>query len=96
VGVFFVLVAAIGLLRFPDIYTRLHAASKGVTFGFIFVVLGAAILLEKTGTDLAKVLLAILFQFIAAPVVGHMIARVAIRKGIRPIKNPAGELHEPK
>lgn len=89
-GAFFILTAAVGIVRFKDTYTRLHAASKGSTFGFCFMVLGAALLLG--GEDnFAKAILAIAFQFLTAPVGAHMIARVAIRKGLRPICNPQGD-----
>ncbi len=94
IGLFFVFVAAVGIVRFPDIYTRLHAATKGVTFGFAFLIMGAAMLLQKGPDDIAKAVLAIIFQLLVAPIAGHMIARVAVRKGIRPVKNPQGELYD--
>lgn len=90
VGLFFILTAAIGVLKFRDLYTRMHAISKGTTFGFAFVVLGCAGL---TGTplELGKALLAILFQFLTAPIASHMVGRVAIKRGIRPIGGPDGK-----
>ncbi len=89
-GLFFVLVAAIGVVKFRDVYTRLHAASKGATFGFCFIIFGAALLSGDPG-DMAKAILAIIFQFLTAPLTGHMIARVAMRRGIRPILHPGGD-----
>lgn len=91
VGLFFLLTAALGMVKLPDLYTRLHAASKGTTFGFSFVVIGSAILLGEP-SDIAKALLAVLFQFLTAPIGAHMIARVAVQKGIRHVVNPQGEL----
>lgn len=86
IGLFFVFTSAIGVLKFPDVYTRLHAISKGTTFGFGFMLLGAAFLIGDE-TDMAKTLLAILFQFFTAPISAHMIARVALRRGIKPVSN---------
>ncbi len=90
IGVFFTLTGCVGIYKFHDIYTRLHAASKGTTFGFAFIVIGAALILGQP-TDIAKALLAVIFQFITAPIAGHMIARVAIQKGLKPIESPTEE-----
>lgn len=90
IGLFFVITAAIGVVKFKDVYARLHAASKGGTFGFAFIVLGAA-LMHGDPTSLTKAFLAIIFQFSTAPIAGHMIARVALQKGIKPIANPEEE-----
>lgn len=89
-GLAFMLIAGIGVFRFPDVYTRLHAVSKGTTFGFMFVVMGAALLLGNS-TDIAKAMLAILFQFMTAPTAAHMIGRVAIKKGLKPVINAKGD-----
>jgi len=48
IGVFFTLLAGIGLLRFPDVYTRLHAGTKCTTFGSIFLIISVVILGLKT------------------------------------------------
>jgi multicomponent Na+:H+ antiporter subunit G len=84
IGLFFIFTSALGVARFPDIYTRLHAVSKGTTFGFCFIILGTAFALGDA-SDIAKSLLAIVFQFITAPITGHMIARVALRRGVKPV-----------
>lgn len=93
VGIFFVLTAAIGVVKLPDTYTRLHAVSKGTTFGFSFVLIGTALLLGNP-SDIIKALLAILFQFATSPITGHVIARVALKRGIRPVIDPKGTLME--
>lgn len=94
-GLFFILTAAVGVWRFKDVYLRLHAVTKGATFGFCFVVLGAALLMEEQ-RDVSKAIVAVIFQFMAAPITGHVIARVAVKKGMLPVKNPKGELMEEK
>lgn len=88
-GLFFVMTSALGVMRFPDIYTRLHAVSKGTTFGFCFIILGTALLLGDE-SDFAKSLLAVVFQFLTAPISAHMIARVALKRGIRPVSDAKG------
>lgn len=89
-GTFFIVTAAVGIVRFPDVYTRLHTASKASTFGFAFIVLAVA---WRVGTpaDMTKAVMAVLFQFATAPIGAHMIARVAVQKGLRPVSGRAGE-----
>lgn len=86
-GLFFLLTACIGIVKFPDVYTRLHAASKGTTFGFAGVILGVAILLGEP-MGITKALVAIVFQFVTTPVACHMIARVALKRGVIPVTEP--------
>lgn len=83
-GTFFVITAAWGILKFPDLYTRLHASSKATTFGFAFIVLAVAF---RVGTqeEILKAVAAVIFQFVTTPIAAHMIARVAVQRGIRPL-----------
>lgn len=75
-GVLFSLVSAIGLLRLPDLYLRLHATSKTTTLGLAGVLL--AVLLHFGSYEVAtKVLLVIAFTYFTAPTGAHMIARSA-------------------
>jgi len=92
IGVFFNLLAGVGLLRFPDVYTRLHAGTKCTTFGSIFIC-GSVILLglkmwyfgSSDGSVLAihtaGALIAIL---VTNPTGAHAIARAAHRSGVKP------------
>ena len=77
-GVFFLLMGAIGLLRFPDFYTRMHAAGKCDTLGSLLVFLGLAV---YQGFDVAsaKILLIGLFIFLTSPTATHAIALAAHR-----------------
>lgn len=84
-GLAFMVVGVIGVVRFEDVFLRLQAASKCLTFGFTFMVIGAVMLAGDAG-DYAKVALAILFQFLTAPVAAQMVARSALVRGIRPAK----------
>jgi multicomponent Na+:H+ antiporter subunit G len=75
-GCLFVLVAAIGLVRFPDVYTRMHAAAKAGSFGGSIVCLAAGIGFGY-GPVWVEVLLIILFFYLTTPVASHMIGRAA-------------------
>ncbi|MBI1291063.1 Na+/H+ antiporter subunit G [bacterium] len=90
-GLFFVLTGALGVVRFKDIYLRMHAASKAGTLGFALFIMGAALLSnynEPNPQVIVKAVLAIIFQFLTAPVAAHMVARVALQKGVKPLTSP--------
>ena len=80
-GVFFLLTGAIGLIRFPDFYTRMHAAGKCDTLGSLLVLTGLAC---YGGLVLAsvKLLIVALFIFVTSPTATHAIARAAKRDGV--------------
>jgi multicomponent Na+:H+ antiporter subunit G len=82
-GTFFILSGSIGILRFPDVYARLHAATKSSTLGVAGIMIGAFLFLY-TEHDIVsgKLLLGILFVLLTAPVSGHMISRAAYRSGV--------------
>lgn len=82
-GFFFIAVAALGVIRFPDFYTRLHAAGKGDTLGIALFVIGLAI---HNGFNLVsfKLLLIVLFIFLANPIGGHVLSRAAFKSGLKP------------
>lgn len=75
-GMFFYLAGTVGLLRFPDAYTRLHALTKADNLGLALVVLG---LLPQVGSVLAglKLLLVWLLVILSSAVVSQLIARTA-------------------
>src|SRR4030065_2055912 len=87
-GVFFTLVGSVGLLRFPDFYTRLHATGKCDTLGGGLVILGAAIyhFFQYPGTLLvpAKLAFLIIFIFITHPTATHAIMKAAYKTGVEP------------
>ena len=82
-GVFFGLVATVGLLRLPDLYTRAHAASKSDTLGAVLA-LGAAALAFGADVPTAKLVLLLLFTFITNPTAAHAITRAAYDQDIEP------------
>jgi multicomponent Na+:H+ antiporter subunit G len=77
-GAFFVAVAALGVLRMPDLYTRMHAATKAGTLGAGLLLLGAALMLRDPWVTVRAVL-TVGFVAITAPVASHLIARAAYR-----------------
>lgn len=79
-GAFFMLVATIGILRFPDIYTRLHAASKATSFGIGCILLAVAFYFGNS-TVAIKSILAIFFIFLTMPVAAYAISRAAYFSG---------------
>lgn len=79
-GALLSLVAAIGMLRFPDVLTRMHSATKPQVLGVVLVVLGLALNLRDASV-LVVLLLVVLFQMTTSPVAGHMISRAAFRAG---------------
>jgi len=83
-GGFFVIVGGIGILRLPDVYTRLHAASVTDTLGVILIVAG---LMVQAGWTLitVKLLLILLFLLFTSPVASHALARAALSDGVKPI-----------
>lgn len=80
VGVMLALIAGIGLQRFPDVFARMHAATKPATLGLALVLAGAALLMPNTGAVI-KLLLVIALQFATAPVGTHLVGRAAYRAG---------------
>lgn len=79
-GAFFCLAGAIGLVRFPDILSRMHAATKPQVFGLLLVLLGVGLSLNDLRVWLALALV-LAMQVLTAPVAGHLIGRVAYRSG---------------
>jgi len=81
VGIMFDFMGVLGLVRLPDVYNRLQAATKCVTFGSAGILFGVFILQGFNNFGF-KVLLGILFIFLTSPVAAHAIARAAHRARI--------------
>lgn len=87
-GLFFHAVAALGVVRMPDFYTRLHAVSKAETLGVLLTV--AALIVWSGFTFTAvKVGFVAVFLFLANPTSTHAIGRAAMRTGMKPWLRPA-------
>jgi multicomponent Na+:H+ antiporter subunit G len=81
VGSVFFLAGTLGLLRFPDVYTRLHALTKADNVGLGLIVAGLAIQ-AASWAGVVKLLLIWLLVLLAGASVSHMVARAALRRGI--------------
>lgn len=80
VGASFMLLAAIGILRLPDLFTRMHAATKTSTLGAGSMFLAVAVFFGELGI-VTRALLVIAFLFLTIPVSAHMIARAGYITG---------------
>lgn len=79
-GSFFALVAAIGVLRLPDLLSRMHAATKPQVIGLMLVVLGLAVRLRDLQV-FGFLLLIVMLQMMTSVVAGHMVGRASYRSG---------------
>lgn len=79
-GALFAFIAAVGVVRFPDILTRMHAATKPQTFGLLLILAGLALRIDNV-SSLTLVIVVALFQLLTAPVSAHMVGRAAFRAG---------------
>lgn len=79
-GACLTLIAAIGILRFPDVLTRMHSATKPQVLGLLVVLLGLALRLRDT-RSIGLLLLVALFQLVTSPIASHMVGRASFRAG---------------
>ncbi len=82
-GSFFSIVGAVGIVRFPDFWSRLHAASISESAGMILLIVGMCL---QAGFTLVTVKLLIIgiFLFITGPTATHAVANAALTTGLRP------------
>ena len=86
IGLMFDFFGCLGLIRFPDVYTRLQAAAKCVTLGTCGILFGLFLFKGWTATGI-KALLCLAFILLTAPVSAHALARGAYRSGVKPCKD---------
>ena len=82
VGVAFDLLGTLGLVRLPDVYNRLQAATKCVTFGTCCILVGAAVA-GPTSAFAVKAVLCAVFVLLTSPVGAHALARGSHRSGLK-------------
>jgi multicomponent Na+:H+ antiporter subunit G len=80
VGALLSLVAAIGILRFPEVLTRMHSATKPQVLGLLLVLLGLGLRLRDPGA-VGMLALVALFQLATTPIASHMVGRASFRAG---------------
>ena len=79
-GVSLSILAGVGLQRFPDVFARMHAATKPATLGLVLILVAASLRLSDGG-DVTKLLVVAAAQLITAPLGAHMVGRAAHRAG---------------
>ncbi|UCC95399.1 MAG: Na+/H+ antiporter subunit G [Candidatus Omnitrophota bacterium] len=82
IGLGFDLLGCLGLVRFPDVYNRLQAATKCVTFGTCSILFGTFLILGFTSAGI-KCLLALVFIVLTSPTASHALARASHKAGVR-------------
>lgn len=80
-GLFFMIVAAVGVAKLPDVYCRAHAVGKAMTLGIILLLLALGVLVESVAWW--KILVAIVFQLATIPVASHLFCLVAYQKRVK-------------
>lgn len=83
IGSAFALVASIGLLRFPDFYSRMHAASKAGTLGSGLLLIGMSFVAED-GAVAARAIAGFVFLLLTAPISAHLLAKASYAAGFTP------------
>lgn len=85
VGILFFIIGTIGLLRFPDVYCRIHATTKCDTLGAGAILISLAIYEHQFFISLKLFIICILI-FVYSPTIAHILSRAAIRTGVIPWK----------
>jgi len=83
VGLFFLVVAAVGMVRFPDVYTRSHAVAVTDSLGAFFLLTGLA-LYQGFSVNLIRILVVLVLLYVLNPVISHATVRAALRSGVKP------------
>lgn len=84
IGSIISVISAVGIIRFPDVYSRAHAATKSSALAVLLTLFGAFIYFLMTeGIVSVRLILGIIFVFITSPTAGHLIIRSAYRSKVR-------------
>lgn len=83
IGLYFLVVGALGMLRLPDVFSRAHALSLTDSIGAVFVLAGLAVH-EGFTLNFLKILVVLVLVYLMNPVISHATLRAAYRCGLRP------------
>lgn len=84
IGSIISVISAFGIIRFPDVYSRAHAATKSSTLAVLLTLVGAFLYFLLTdGTISVRLILGIVFVFITSPTAGHLIIRAAYKSKVK-------------
>ncbi|MBA1333758.1 MAG: Na(+) H(+) antiporter subunit G [Firmicutes bacterium] len=92
-GLFFFTAGTIGLLRLPDVYTRTHGATKCDTLGALLCII-ALMIYNGLSLGIVKLLLLMVFLWIANPTAAHLITKAAMASGVRVCGSGTGDEEE--
>ncbi|WCP69392.1 monovalent cation/H(+) antiporter subunit G [Vibrio tubiashii] len=92
-GTLFTLIASLGILRMPDLYTRMHAATKAGTVGLASLLLAVAIAIPEI-TVISRVIGTMLFIFLTAPVAAHLLGKAMQQSGYQIWRNRNASSHQ--
>lgn len=84
IGAVFALLSTVGVIRLPDVYTRMHAASKAGAVGGGLILLAVALVGQDSAVTL-RALIGIVFLLLTTPLSAHLLAKAALFSGIIPI-----------
>ncbi len=88
VGGFLCISGAVGIFRFPDFFTRMHAASVTDSLGSGLIILGL-VLQSSEWIVVSKLIFILLFIFLTSPTSSHALAKAALHSGLRPWTKPS-------
>ena len=83
VGLLFMIVAAVGMIRLPDVYTRSHAVALTDSLGAVFLLAGLAVQ-QGFSPNALRILVVLALLYILNPVIAHATIRAARRSGVKP------------
>lgn len=82
-GALFSFIAALGLIRLPDLFTRMHASTKAGVLGSSLILIAAGVM-DNYGGTWARVIASIFFLLLTAPIAAHMIGRASLDRRHKP------------
>jgi len=80
-GAAFSFIAALGVVRMPDLYCRMHAATKAGAFGLSLILIGICFLVPEPRVIIQSLLI-VAFFYLTTPIAGQMIGRAAVMRGV--------------
>ena len=83
VGLFFLVAAAVGIVRLPDVFTRSHAVAMTDSLGAFFLLTGLAVH-QGFSTNVLRILIVLALLYLLNPVIAHATVRAALRSGVKP------------
>ena len=89
VGLFFLVVAAIGMIRLPDVFSRSHAVALTDSLGALFLLAGLAVE-QGFSPNALKILVVLGLLYMLNPVISHATVRAALRSGMKPWRRESG------